>query len=113
MLLKTIMTLSIIPLILLLIIITLMKKMNEISEMKSPFECGFDPLTQTRIPFSIQFFLIAILFLIFDVEISLILPIPFSLSLLSSPWLAFSVFMLILLVGLIHEWNMGSLEWSK
>nr|ACA62330.1 NADH dehydrogenase subunit 3 [Drosophila funebris] len=83
-------------------------------EKSSPFECGFDPKSSSRLPFSLRFFLITIIFLIFDVEIALILPMilifKFSNLLI---WTSTSIiFILILLIGLYHEWNQGMLNWS-
>lgn len=81
----------------------------------STYECGFDPKSFSRIPFSLQFFLISILFLIFDVEIILISPIPFliNLNLIKSSLIISNIIIIILLLGLIHEWNEGSLKWIK
>nr|QNV11687.1 NADH dehydrogenase subunit 3 [Chrysotus gramineus] len=80
----------------------------------SPFECGFDPSSSSRLPFSLQFFLIAIIFLIFDVEIALILPIIMIInnSNMISWTITTFIFILILLIGLYHEWNQGALNWS-
>nr|AVE15743.1 NADH dehydrogenase subunit 3 [Hierodulella sp. JZ-2017] len=93
----------------------LSKKNIEDREKSSPFECGFDPISSSRLPFSLRFFLIAIIFLIFDVEIALILPmtiIPFSSNMMI--WTITSMlFLLILTAGLYHEWNQGSLEWAS
>nr|YP_010894956.1 NADH dehydrogenase subunit 3 [Phortica hani]WJW73469.1 NADH dehydrogenase subunit 3 [Phortica hani] len=83
-------------------------------EKSSPFECGFDPKSSSRLPFSLRFFLITIIFLIFDVEIALILPmiIIFKFSNMMI-WTSTSIiFILILLIGLYHEWNQGMLNWS-
>ena len=100
----------------LLIIITFYigKKTFFSKEKFSPYECGFEPFKRARIPFSLRFFLIIIIFLIFDVEIALLLP----LGVLSHQWDSYLLFivsiilMYILTLGFIHEWNQGSLEWS-
>nr|YP_010698182.1 NADH dehydrogenase subunit 3 [Thoradonta yunnana]WCF77156.1 NADH dehydrogenase subunit 3 [Thoradonta yunnana]WCK12006.1 NADH dehydrogenase subunit 3 [Thoradonta yunnana] len=84
-------------------------------EKLSPFECGFNPQTHSRLPFSIQFFLISMLFLVFDIEIALMLPmIPImQSSMVKYWWLSSSVFILILLMGLYYEWNQGMLKWAS
>nr|UZA61306.1 NADH dehydrogenase subunit 3 [Rhynchothorax sp. JZ-2022] len=83
------------------------KEMNK----SSPIECGMDPMGSPRNPFSIQFFLIAILFMIFDVEIALILPLPLiKLINLTILFISSLLFLLILLLGLLYEWYNGALE---
>nr|ARO34912.1 NADH dehydrogenase subunit 3 [Phylloecus linearis] len=93
------------------IIISKKKKLDR--EKTSPFECGFDPLSSTRTPFSLRFYLISIIFLIFDIEIIILFPLMPSLW-GSSPmtWLfSFMFFSIILIWGLYIEWNEGSLFW--
>nr|WOR80895.1 NADH dehydrogenase subunit 3 [Anaspides richardsoni] len=101
--------------ILMLIASFISKKTISDREKTSPFECGFDPKGTARLPFSLRFFLIALIFLIFDVEITLLLPLPIILS--SSNILSWSltsfVFLFILLLGLFHEWNQGALDWAS
>nr|ANJ70582.1 NADH dehydrogenase subunit 3 [Nebria brevicollis] len=84
-------------------------------EKNSPFECGFDPKNSARIPFSLHFFLIAVIFLIFDVEIALLMPMIMimKMSNLLSWMLTSFIFIFILLIGLYHEWNQGALKWAN
>nr|YP_010463259.1 NADH dehydrogenase subunit 3 [Ischnodemus noctulus]UUJ37783.1 NADH dehydrogenase subunit 3 [Ischnodemus noctulus] len=110
------MTLSLsIPVGLMMVLSTISKKTIMDREKSSPFECGFDPKSKARMPFSIQFFLIAVLFLIFDVEIAIILPMISTLknSNLMMWTVTMTIFMLILMGGLYHEWKNNMLEWSK
>nr|QGZ08789.1 NADH dehydrogenase subunit 3 [Linophryne sp. LMS8E]BAI77320.1 NADH dehydrogenase subunit 3 [Linophryne bicornis] len=84
-------------------------------EKLSPYECGFDPMGSARLPFSLRFFLVAILFLLFDLEIALLLPLPWSMQ-LHLPLLTFSLASLVLsllTLGLIYEWVQGGLEWAE
>nr|YP_009740439.1 NADH dehydrogenase subunit 3 [Bactrocera rubigina]QID03092.1 NADH dehydrogenase subunit 3 [Bactrocera rubigina] len=93
----------------------LSKKTLTDREKCSPFECGFDPKSSSRLPFSLRFFLITIIFLIFDVEIALILPMILIISISNIiMWTTTSiVFIIILIIGLYHEWNQGMLNWSN
>nr|UPL65318.1 NADH dehydrogenase subunit 3 [Opistholeptus burmanus] len=84
-------------------------------EKLSPFECGFNPMSSARTPFSLQFFLIAVLFLIFDIEIVIMLPMINTLE-MSNPmlWTMTTTFMItILIMGLYYEWMNSMLEWAK
>nr|YP_010956504.1 NADH dehydrogenase subunit 3 [Ogcocephalus parvus]WMY89597.1 NADH dehydrogenase subunit 3 [Ogcocephalus parvus] len=84
-------------------------------EKLSPYECGFDPLGSARLPFSLRFFLIAILFLLFDLEIALLLPLPWG-NQLASPTLTFTwatLVLMLLTLGLLYEWLQGGLEWAE
>lgn len=116
----TILFLSIIPFILTTIIIiinfSISKKTLIDREKPSPFECGFNPLTPPHLPFSIQFFIIAVIFLIFDIEILIIIPfIPaLIININLYNWIiSFLIIFIILIIGLIYEWNEQSLIWLK
>nr|YP_010503064.1 NADH dehydrogenase subunit 3 [Hyphessobrycon amapaensis]UXD78947.1 NADH dehydrogenase subunit 3 [Hyphessobrycon amapaensis] len=90
-------------------------QINPDAEKLSPYECGFDPLGSARLPFSLRFFLIAILFLLFDLEIALLLPLPWANQLLSPPSTLFwaSSILILLTLGLVYEWTQGGLEWAE
>nr|YP_010515099.1 NADH dehydrogenase subunit 3 [Phyllomedusa bahiana]UXL87085.1 NADH dehydrogenase subunit 3 [Phyllomedusa bahiana] len=85
------------------------------SEKLSPYECGFDPLGSARLPYSMRFFLVAILFLLFDLEIALLLPTPWASQLPSSTLTIFwsLIILTLLTLGFIYEWTQGGLEWAE
>nr|QXU59976.1 NADH dehydrogenase subunit 3 [Coturnix delegorguei] len=90
-------------------------QMTPDTEKLSPYECGFDPLGSARLPFSIRFFLVAILFLLFDLEIALLLPLPWAIQ-LQSPMTTLTwatTILTLLTLGLIYEWTQGGLEWAE
>nr|YP_006460050.1 NADH dehydrogenase subunit 3 [Ithaginis cruentus]AEH05146.1 NADH dehydrogenase subunit 3 [Ithaginis cruentus] len=90
-------------------------QMTPDTEKLSPYECGFDPLGSARLPFSIRFFLVAILFLLFDLEIALLLPLPWAIQ-LQSPTMTLTwatTIIALLTLGLIYEWLQGGLEWAE
>nr|AGN71309.1 NADH dehydrogenase subunit 3 [Leptopelis vermiculatus] len=86
------------------------------TEKLSPYECGFDPLGSARLPYSMRFFLVAILFLLFDLEIALLLPTPWAVQ-LETPittiiWA--STILIILTIGFVYEWiPKEGLEWAE
>ena len=79
----------------------------------APYECGFDAFNEARMPFDVRFYLVAILFIIFDLETAFLFPWGVSLKAIGSVgfW-AMILFLLILVVGFIYEWKKGALEWE-
>nr|YP_010744248.1 NADH dehydrogenase subunit 3 [Epicauta obscurocephala]WET56773.1 NADH dehydrogenase subunit 3 [Epicauta obscurocephala] len=104
-----------ITMLMLTIVNLISKKTHTDREKMSPFECGFDPKSSARLPFSLHFFLIAVIFLIFDVEITLLFPLIMCLkySNLLNYFIVLTIFIMILIAGLLHEWNQGALEWAS
>ena len=104
-----------IRLVVLIALLAVGKKTTTNREQGSSFECGFNSSSCGLLPFSLQFYLIANIFLIFDVELILLFPIAVKLSALRF-WLApliFIVLVLFLSLGLFHEWNQKMLDWAK
>lgn len=88
-------------------------KYNKDKEKLSIFECGFNPFLKLRVPFSIHFFKILLIFLLFDLEIVVILPIPLRNKIREEILFYIRLIILILIFGLFYEWKEGGLEWLK
>ena len=82
-------------------------------EKLSSYECGFEPFNDSRMEFDVRFYLVAILFIIFDLEIAFLFP--WAISLGNIGILGFSsmmIFLFILTIGFIYEWKKGALDWE-
>jgi len=83
------------------------------SEKLSPYECGFEAFEDTRMRFDVRYYLVAILFIIFDLEIAFLFP--WAVVLDDIGWfgyIAMMIFLGILVIGFIYEWKKGALEWE-
>ena len=83
------------------------------AEKSSPYECGFEPFEDTRIKFDVRYYLVAILFILFDLEIAFLFPWAVSLKVIGGVGIvSMLVFLAVLVVGFIYEWKKGALEWD-
>ena len=83
------------------------------SEKLSPFECGFEAFEDARMKFDVRFYLIAIIFILFDLEIAFLFPWAVALPDIGMfGFEAMMIFLLILVVGFVYEWKKGALEWE-
>jgi len=79
----------------------------------SPYECGFEPFEDSRMKFDVRYYLVAILFIIFDLEIAFLFPWAVALQDIGmTGFVAMMVFLGVLVVGFIYEWKKGALEWE-
>ena len=79
----------------------------------SAYECGFENFSDARVKFDIRFYLVAILFIIFDLEIAFLFPWAVALESLGlSGLIAMSIFLIVLVIGFIYEWKKGALNWD-
>jgi len=79
----------------------------------SPYECGFDAFSDARMPFDVRFYLVAILFIIFDLETAFL--VPWAVVFRKIGWfglVGMGIFLGLLVVGFIYEWKKGALEWE-
>jgi NADH-quinone oxidoreductase subunit A len=88
-------------------------RQNPNSEKLSPYECGFEPFEDARIRFDVRYYLVAILFIIFDLEVAFLFPWAISLGDIGVfGFLSMVVFLAVLTVGFVYEWKKGALEWE-
>ena len=86
---------------------------NPDSEKLSAYECGFEPFDDSRMTFDVRFYLVAILFIIFDLEIAFLFPWAISLGNIGSlGFWSMMLFLFILTIGFVYEWKKGALDWD-
>nr|AAB17909.1 NADH dehydrogenase subunit 3 [Peromyscus maniculatus oreas] len=100
---------------LLIIVAFWLPQLNLYTEKANPYECGFDPMGSARLPFSMKFLLVAITFLLFDLEIALLLPLPWAIQMYNIDIMMLTAFILVsvLALGLAYEWLQKGLEWTE
>ena len=86
---------------------------NPDPEKLSAYECGFEPFNDSRMEFDVRFYLVAILFIIFDLEIAFLFPWAISLATIGLyGYISMLIFLFILTIGFIYEWKKGALDWE-
>ena len=91
----------------------LLAKQKPDSEKLSPYECGFEAFEDSRMKFDVRYYLVAILFIVFDLEIAFLFPWAVVLQKIGTFGLvSMGIFLFILVVGFIYEWKKGALEWD-
>ena len=82
-------------------------------EKLSAYECGFEAFSDSRMEFDVRFYLVAILFIIFDLEIAFLFPWAISLGSIGSlGFWSMMIFLFILTIGFVYEWKIGALDWD-
>ena len=88
-------------------------KSNPDTEKLSTYECGFEPFENARVKFDIRFYLVAILFIIFDLEVAFLFPWAITLGSIGVfGYFSMMIFLFVLTIGFIYEWKKGALEWD-
>src|SRR5580698_464391 len=88
-------------------------RFHEDAAKRSPYECGFDAFEDSRMKFDVRYYLVAILFIVFDLEIAFLFPWAVALRKIGGfGLLTMGIFLAILVVGFIYEWKKGALEWD-
>ena len=91
----------------------ILAKSNPDNEKLSTYECGFEPFENARVKFDIRFYLVAILFIIFDLEVAFLFPWAITLGKIGVfGYVSMMIFLTVLTVGFVYEWKKGALEWD-
>lgn len=86
---------------------------NPDTEKNSPYECGFPPFEDARIKFDVRFYLVSLLFIIFDLEVAFLFPWAVTLGTIGVfGYFSMMFFLILLTIGFIYEWKKGALEWE-